>query len=147
LAEAKRRENEAAEVQRLAEAKRRENEAAEVQRLAEAKRKAKEVGEVQEKKQSIYAWDTPPKTETKKPDNGGKLVEQVNPAPGERVSRANYDKIMLGMSLGQVESILGPGKESASSVQIRVMNWSEGLRIISVTFTKGRVSVKVQVGL
>ena len=114
----------------------------EAQGFAEAKRKEAEVAE----KRSKYAWDISPETETKNTDNGGKPVQQNDSAPRE-VSRANYDKITIGMSLSQVESILGPGKESGSSVQIRIMNWSEGPRIISVTFAKGRVSSKVQVGL
>jgi hypothetical protein len=61
------------------------------------------------------------------------------------VSRANYDRIQDGMTLGEVEAILGRGKEDTRSGNLRVLHWQGGvinLRAISITFEDDRVVSK-----
>ena len=61
------------------------------------------------------------------------------------------------MSLSQVESILGKGESTASAsvnlglysgnIQSEVINWQSGTKLISITFTNGKVIIKAQKGL
>jgi hypothetical protein len=75
---------------------------------------------------------------------------------GSRVTMSNYQRITTGMSLPDVEAILGPGSEQASSeskglltgTSVKSYSWSgEGFRDISVLFVNGKVTSKAQVGL
>jgi len=71
-----------------------------------------------------------------------------------RVNQANYQKIEDGMSLSQVESILGKGKEQASSggsfggitMQAKGMVWQDGNKVITVMFMNDAVQSKAQMG-
>ena len=88
-----------------------------------------------------------------------------------KLTKANYDKVVNGMSPAQVEIILGPGKEQASSgitipaqpgtaagtatgigapgttVSTKVLVWQSGGKVITVTFLNDQVVAKTQVGL
>ncbi len=67
--------------------------------------------------------------------------EAAKPGP----TRANYNKIQNGMSLAEVQAILGPGRESASGPGVQVVTWqSDGLftTIISVTFQNNQAQAK-----
>lgn len=73
------------------------------------------------------------------------------------INKTNYDKISNGMSVSQVENILGKGESQASSnvdlgefggnISNEIITWQSGSKIISITFTNGRVEAKAQVGL
>jgi len=85
-----------------------------------------------------------------------------------KLTKANYDKVANGMSPAQVESILGPGTEQASSgitipgtatgtatgigapgttVSTKVLVWQSGGKVITVTFLNDQVVAKTQIGL
>ncbi len=88
-----------------------------------------------------------------------------------KVTRDNYDKVATGMTPKEVEAILGPGTEQAStsvaiptppvsmpgkmagmpgmtgSVSGRVLTWQSGGKMITVTFVNDKVAAKAQVGL
>jgi hypothetical protein len=85
-----------------------------------------------------------------------------------KLTKANYDKVVNGMSPAQVESILGPGTEQASSgitipgtvtgtatgigapgttVSTKVLVWRSGGRVITVTLLNDQVVAKTQIGL
>ena len=86
-----------------------------------------------------------------------------------KINKANYDKIATGMSPQDVEAILGPGTEQAStsvaiptppvalpsgmsgmatgSVSSKVLTWRSNGRMITVTFVNDKVAAKAQVGL
>ncbi len=58
------------------------------------------------------------------------------------VTRENYDRIRDGMSLAEVEALLGKGREESSSGNLRVLTWQAGVvnfRAISVSFEDDRV--------
>jgi hypothetical protein len=67
-------------------------------------------------------------------------------------TRANYDRVKVGMSIEKVQAILGPGKEAARSPGFLVATWQRdnGLlqprTIISVTFQNGRMLSKAIAG-
>lgn len=73
----------------------------------------------------------------------------------KRLSINAYDRVKNGMSVSEVESILGPGTEQASSeagygeisMSGKVLVWQDGMRIISITFMNDQVMAKAQVGL
>jgi hypothetical protein len=66
-------------------------------------------------------------------------------SPGSKVSRANYGRIQDGMTIAQVESILGPGRENIRGYGMYVATWESGSSsfgnylVISVSFQDGRV--------
>ncbi|MDA0356794.1 MAG: DUF3862 domain-containing protein [Bacteroidetes bacterium] len=74
-----------------------------------------------------------------------------------KINKDNYDKISNGMSVSQVESILGEGESQASSnvdlgeyggnVSSEVITWQKGSNVISITFSNGTVMAKAQSGL
>ena len=74
-----------------------------------------------------------------------------------KINKDNYDKISNGMSVSQVESILGEGESQASSnvdlgdyggnVSSEVITWQKGTNVISITFSNGTVMAKAQSGL
>jgi len=89
---------------------------------------------------------------------------------GSAVTKDNYEQIKPGMTQSQVETILGTGEEQASSSisvpgqsismpgggsvsvsgvssSAKVMVWQDGSRIISVTFSDGKVVSKAQMNL
>ena len=74
-----------------------------------------------------------------------------------KLNKDNYDKISNDMSISQVESILGKGESQASSnvdlgeyggnISSEVMTWQSGTKVISITFSNGKVMAKAQKGL
>jgi len=74
-----------------------------------------------------------------------------------KLNKDNYEKISNGMSVSQVESILGKGESQASSnvdlgeyggnISTEVMTWQSGTKVISITFSNGKVMAKAQNGL
>ena len=70
---------------------------------------------------------------------------------GGKINMNNYKKVETGMNLSQVESILGSGDESVSSsfgdYSASVYTWTDGVKVISITFSNGKVSGKAQIGL
>ena len=90
-----------------------------------------------------------------------------------KVNQDNYNKVEVGMTQPQVEAILGPGTEQASTsvampampsmpavpgapvttaapaknVTTKVLVWRSGGRMISVTMVDDKVFAKTQVGL
>ena len=68
------------------------------------------------------------------------------------VNKDNYDKIKTDMTISEVESILGEGESSGASNiagvgDYDVKTWSDGMKVISITFSNGKVAAKVQAGL
>jgi len=66
-------------------------------------------------------------------------------APRKGVTRANYERVKEGMTLEEVEAILGKGKEASSAGNLRVMTWQGGvvnLKAISITVEDDRVVAK-----
>lgn len=85
-----------------------------------------------------------------------------------KLTKANYDKVVNGMTPKDVEVILGPGTEQASSgitipgtatgtatgigapgttVSTKVLVWQSGGKVITVTFLNNQVVAKTQIGL
>jgi len=85
-----------------------------------------------------------------------------------KLTKANYDKVANGMVPKDVEVILGPGTEQASSgitipgtatgtatgigapgttVSTKVLVWRSGGKVITVTFLNDQVVAKTQIGL
>lgn len=73
---------------------------------------------------------------------------------GSKVSRSTFDKVEKGMTVTEVENILGKGAVESTGAAIGnlklsgdVMVWQDGGRIIKVTFKDGRVTDKSSEGL
>ena len=74
-----------------------------------------------------------------------------------KINKDNYSKISNGMSISQVESVLGEGESQASSsvdlgayggnISSEVMTWQKGMKVISITFSNGKVMAKAESGL
>jgi hypothetical protein len=72
-----------------------------------------------------------------------------------KVSKENYDKVEAGMTLSQVEKMLGKGTEKAGVGGAvgnlvgsgRVMTWGDEKRSITITFVNDKVVTKVENGL
>ena len=74
-----------------------------------------------------------------------------------KINKDNYGKITNGMSISQVESILGEGESNASSsvdlgeyggnISTEVMTWQSGMKVITISFSNGKVMTKAQYGL
>ncbi len=74
-----------------------------------------------------------------------------------KLNKDNYDKISNDMSISQVESILGKGESQASTnmdlgeyggnVSSEVMTWQSGTKVVTITFSNGKVIAKAQYGL
>lgn len=73
------------------------------------------------------------------------------------INETNYKEISNGMTLSEVEAILGKGKSAAQSsfdmgefggnTSVEVITWQDGSKVISISFTNGQVVSKAQVGL
>jgi hypothetical protein len=83
--------------------------------------------------------------------------------PESKVTKANADKIKAGMTLKEVEEILGPGKEAQASdfppartrIQQRIaqqrqqildrggkaLKWEDGKKVIILVFANGKVAI------
>ena len=74
---------------------------------------------------------------------------------GSKVSKANYDKIEIGMTEAQVEKILGKGTPQADAGgaignlagSAKIVSWKDGDKGITVTFINGKVTLKAPQGL
>jgi hypothetical protein len=72
-----------------------------------------------------------------------------------KVTQSNYDKIETGMTLVQVEGILGKGTEKAGvggaignlAASGKVVTWGDEKKSITVTFANDKVVAKTQQGL
>lgn len=82
-----------------------------------------------------------------------------------KLTMENYNKVANGMTPQEVEAILGPGTEQASSgvsvpgqsvggvevpgvsMSSKAMIWQKGRKMITVSFVNDKVVGKVQVGL
>jgi hypothetical protein len=72
-----------------------------------------------------------------------------------KVSQSNYDKIENGMTVSQVEAILGKGKEASGvggaigdlAGSAKVITWGDDKKSITVTFVNDKVTLKAQKGL
>ena len=74
-----------------------------------------------------------------------------------KINSENYDKISNGMTKSKVESILGEGESNASTsidlgeyggnISSEVMTWQSGMKVISITFSNGKVMAKAKSGL
>ena len=72
-----------------------------------------------------------------------------------KITKENYDKIETGMTLAEVEGILGKGTEKAGIAGAvgdltgagKVMTWGDEEKSITVTFANDKVTVKAQNGL
>ncbi len=74
-----------------------------------------------------------------------------------KLNKDNYDKISNDMSISQVESILGKGESQASTnmdlgeyggnVSSEVMTWQSCTKVVTITFSNGKVIAKAQYGL
>ena len=66
------------------------------------------------------------------------------------VNIENFNKIEMGMSKSEVESILGEGDSMIESdyedYSMEVLTWKDGVKIISISFSNGKVAAKVKVG-
>jgi hypothetical protein len=74
---------------------------------------------------------------------------------GSKVSKDNYDKIANGMTLAEVQKVLGTGVEETGgsagiggvSISGKVYAWKDGDKIIRVTLVNDKVISKAHVGL
>ncbi len=74
---------------------------------------------------------------------------------GQRVTKGSYAKVKTGMTLSEVEAILGPGTEQGSSdasfggisIDVKSMVWQDEDKIISIMFSQDKVKAKSQIGL
>ena len=71
------------------------------------------------------------------------------------ITQESYDKIETGMTMAEVEDILGKGEEQVStsgaigdlSGSGKVYKWVEGDKVIRITFVNDKVSLKTATGL
>jgi hypothetical protein len=73
---------------------------------------------------------------------------------GSKVSKSNYDKISNGMTMAEVEGILGKGEKASAGVSIAglsvtgdVYQWKNGDKSISVVFKDDKVVGKSESNL
>ncbi len=74
---------------------------------------------------------------------------------GNPITKDNYAEIETGMTLDEVQAILGSGTEQASSdasfggmsINVKNMVWQDEDKIISITFSHDKVKAKSQIGL
>jgi hypothetical protein len=72
-----------------------------------------------------------------------------------KVSLSNYDKVQSGMTVAEVEGILGKGQTEASAgmalgninLSAKVLVWKDGPKTIRVVFEGDKVVSKTQTGL
>jgi hypothetical protein len=83
------------------------------------------------------------------------------PACGRRLTAGNYDRLRNGMKAGEVDALLGPGKEADASEgpglteeshvaealkADRWVKWQEGDRTVFVAFVEDRVVYRTRSG-
>jgi hypothetical protein len=72
-----------------------------------------------------------------------------------KVSKENYDKVTVGMTVSEVEGILGKGTETSGVAgavgsltgSARVMTWGNEKKSITITFANDKVVGKIEKGL
>lgn len=72
-----------------------------------------------------------------------------------KVSKENYEKVQSGMSLSEVEGILGKGTEKAGlggaignlSGSAKILTWGDDEKSITITFANDKVVAKAATGL
>ena len=75
-----------------------------------------------------------------------------------KISKSNYEQVRTGMTVAQVEDILGKGTEQAGiggavgklAGSVKVVCWTEGEKSdkkITVTFVNDKVVAKIETGL
>jgi hypothetical protein len=72
-----------------------------------------------------------------------------------KVSMENYDKVAKGMTLAEVEGLLGKGEKQASAglsigsfgASVETIVWKADDKQITVQFVDGKVVMKMQTGL
>lgn len=72
-----------------------------------------------------------------------------------KVTKENYDKIQTGMTLSEVEAILGKGTEKAGVggavgnlvASGKVISWGDDKKGITITFANDKVITKMATGL
>lgn len=75
--------------------------------------------------------------------------------PSKNVSKEAYDKVETGMTLAQVQGILGKGELATGAAggigditgSAKVYTWTQGDKKITVTFVNDKVKTKMQSGL
>jgi len=84
-----------------------------------------------------------------KPNEPAPLPPPVDPPlKAGGITLGSYDAIRNGMTYDQVKDIIGrDGKQQGGGALIQVFEWSEGFKLITVTFEGGKVSSKAQIGL
>ncbi len=73
----------------------------------------------------------------------------------DKVTQDNYDQIKTGMTLAEVQAILGSGTEQVSGSgalgsiggSAKVYKWESDGKVISITFANDKVKLKTQTGL
>ena len=68
------------------------------------------------------------------------------------VSKSSFEKIEIGMTLSQVQGILGKGEVQVGTAggllsSAEVYTWTQGEKNIAITFVNGKVKTKMQSGL
>jgi len=74
---------------------------------------------------------------------------------GGKVSKDNYDKIKDGMSLADVEKLLGKGELQGGAAgavanlagSAKIYKWTDGDKAVTVTFVNDKVTLKAGSGL
>ena len=67
---------------------------------------------------------------------------------GSKVTKSNFDQITNGMTLAQVEGILGKGAESTGVAgSAKVVTWTDANKTITITFANDKVVLKASNGL
>jgi len=74
---------------------------------------------------------------------------------GSKVTKSKFDQIKTGMTLAQVEGILGKGTESTGAAgaiaglagSAKVVTWKDGDKTITVTFANDKVVLTAASGL
>ena len=83
------------------------------------------------------------------------LVLITVPGCGSKVSKANFDKITTGMTMAEVQKILGKGEAQASAGGAiggmvgagSIYKWTDGDKSITVTFVNDKVTAMASNGL
>ena len=85
----------------------------------------------------------------------GLMVTVLAGCGGSKVSKDNFDKVQTGMTVAEVEGILGKGTEEAGAggslggvvASGKILSWTDGGKRIVVTFMNDKVATKTQTGL
>lgn len=73
---------------------------------------------------------------------------------GSKVTKDNFDKVKDGMSVADVEGLLGKGEKASAGISVpgltvtgEVTQWKDGDKQITVVFKDGKVVGKANKGL